>query len=131
MYELRRICLPHCPSVHTKVVTILRSARAIEASRLAVFLRRRFARRSECRVVVVFGEYVCHHRHLLLLLGGLSGIEAAVDADESVQTSSDKTHQLFDMYVNTCSPQGARTIRTEEALLISLSALRMKMQMPE
>jgi len=30
---------------------------------------------------------------------------------------------LFDEYVNTCANQGSRTIRTEEAILISLSSL--------
>jgi len=31
---------------------------------------------------------------------------------------------LFDLYVNTCPSQGSRTIRTEEAILISLAALQ-------
>ena len=33
---------------------------------------------------------------------------------------------LFDMYLNTCPKQGSRTIRTEEAILVSLAALRPK-----
>lgn len=35
--------------------------------------------------------------------------------------------QLFHFYVNTCPQQGSRTIRTEEAILISLSCLREKL----
>ena len=31
---------------------------------------------------------------------------------------------LFDFWLNTCCPQGSRTIRTEEAILISLAFLQ-------
>ena len=31
---------------------------------------------------------------------------------------------LFDMWINTCPNQGSRTIRTEEAILISMSYLQ-------
>ncbi len=36
----------------------------------------------------------------------------------------DDASLLFDHYVNTCVGQGSRTIRTEEAILVSLCALR-------
>ena len=31
---------------------------------------------------------------------------------------------MFDVWVNTCPGQGSRTIRTEEAVLVSLAALQ-------
>ncbi|XP_067328326.1 uncharacterized protein [Anolis sagrei] len=63
-------------------------------------------------------------RHALIVFGGLQGLEAAVDADPHLEVSDPST--LFDLYLNTCPGQGSRTIRTEEAMLISLSALRPK-----
>lgn len=52
------------------------------------------------------------------------GIEATVDADESLQLPGSESSALFDMWVNTCPGQGSRTIRTEEAVLITLARLR-------
>ncbi|CAI5707989.1 unnamed protein product [Peronospora effusa] len=63
-------------------------------------------------------------RHALIVFGGVAGIEECVDADEKLPVSGDDSHTLFDMWVNTCPEQGSRTIRSEEALLISLAALR-------
>ena len=61
--------------------------------------------------------------HALIVFGGVAGIEECVDADESMKLPGSQTKQLFDMWVNTCPLQGSRTIRTEEAILISLSTL--------
>lgn len=63
-------------------------------------------------------------RHALIVFGGVAGIEECVDADETVPVSGEDSRTLFDMWVNTCPEQGSRTIRSEEALLISLAALR-------
>lgn len=63
-------------------------------------------------------------KHLLIVFGGLSGLESVVDADERLQVSKEDTASLFDLYLNTCPLQGSRTIRTEEALLITMSLLR-------
>lgn len=57
-------------------------------------------------------------KHLLLAFGGVGGLEESV-SDSSVDPST-----LFSRYVNVCPDQTSRTIRTEEALLISLAALR-------
>ncbi|XP_033114815.1 putative methyltransferase C9orf114 [Anneissia japonica] len=62
--------------------------------------------------------------HLLVVLGGLKGLESALDVDSDLNVD-DPCH-LFDYYLNTCPKQGSRTIRTEEALLITLSGLRSK-----
>lgn len=62
--------------------------------------------------------------HALVVFGGLKGLEAALEADEALDV--DDPEYLFNHYLNTCPSQGSRTIRTEEAILISLSALRPK-----
>ncbi|KAL3214434.1 hypothetical protein MRX96_034903 [Rhipicephalus microplus] len=62
--------------------------------------------------------------HVLVVFGGLKGLEAALEADEALDV--DDPEFLFNYYLNTCPSQGSRTIRTEEAILISLSALRPK-----
>ncbi|NXK32149.1 CI114 methyltransferase, partial [Piprites chloris] len=65
-------------------------------------------------------------RHALIVFGGLEGLEAGVDVDPNLEVTDPSA--LFDFYLNTCPGQGSRTIRTEEALLISLSALRPHIQ---
>lgn len=64
-------------------------------------------------------------KHLLVVFGGVQGLEAALDCDENL-AGVDNPKFLFDNYLNTCEQQGSRTIRTEEALLVTLSALRPK-----
>uniref|UniRef100_A0A670K3Z2 28S rRNA (uridine-N(3))-methyltransferase n=1 Tax=Podarcis muralis TaxID=64176 RepID=A0A670K3Z2_PODMU len=61
-------------------------------------------------------------RHALIVFGGLQGLEASVDTDLNLEVTDTST--LFDFYLNTCPGQGSCIIRTEEAILISLSALR-------
>ncbi|KTF82146.1 hypothetical protein cypCar_00046938, partial [Cyprinus carpio] len=63
-------------------------------------------------------------KHMLVVFGGLQGLEVSVDADENLNITDPSV--LFDLYLNTCPGQGSRTIRTEEAILISLSGLRQK-----
>ncbi|XP_029468732.1 putative methyltransferase C9orf114 homolog [Rhinatrema bivittatum] len=63
-------------------------------------------------------------RHALVVFGGLQGLEASVDSDQNLKVTDPSV--LFNMYLNTCPKQGSRTIRTEEAVLISLSVLRPK-----
>lgn len=50
-------------------------------------------------------------RHLLVVFGGLQGLEASVDADQNLDVTDPSV--LFDLYLNTCPGQGSRTIRTE------------------
>ncbi|CAI8055873.1 Putative methyltransferase C9orf114 homolog [Geodia barretti] len=57
-----------------------------------------------------------------VVFGGLKGLEHALDCDDTL-TMAD-VGVLFHHYLNTCPAQGSRTIRTEEAILISLAALR-------
>nr|XP_020475151.1 putative methyltransferase C9orf114 homolog isoform X1 [Monopterus albus] len=63
-------------------------------------------------------------RHLLVVFGGLQGLEASVDSDQNLDVTDPSV--LFDLYLNTCPGQGSRTIRTEEAILISMAGLRQK-----
>ena len=63
-------------------------------------------------------------KHGLIVFGGLQGIEGMLENDELNTT---KIESLFDLYLNTCIDQGCRTIRTEEAILISLAVLRPKL----
>jgi len=39
----------------------------------------------------------------------------------------DDSSLVFDKYINTCPQQGSRTIRTEEAILLTLAELRTKL----
>uniref|UniRef100_A0A4W6D822 28S rRNA (uridine-N(3))-methyltransferase n=1 Tax=Lates calcarifer TaxID=8187 RepID=A0A4W6D822_LATCA len=63
-------------------------------------------------------------KHLLIVFGGLQGLEASVDADQNLEVTDPSV--LFDLYLNTCPGQGSRTIRTEEAILISMAGLKPK-----
>lgn len=61
------------------------------------------------------------NQHALIVFGGVAGIEECVDADETVKLPGSESRKLFDMWVNICKYQGSRTIRTEEAVLITLA----------
>jgi len=62
-------------------------------------------------------------KRALLVLGGVHGLEAAVDQDENLKVAAQDTGKLFDLWANVCPGQGSRTIRTEEALPIALARL--------
>ncbi|EDV36344.2 uncharacterized protein Dana_GF12917 [Drosophila ananassae] len=66
------------------------------------------------------------YKHMLIVFGGLQGLESALANDEKLTV--DDPELLFDHYVNVLPRQGSRTIRTEEALLIALAALQEKLQ---
>lgn len=63
-------------------------------------------------------------KHALIVFGGLSGLEIAVEKDQGIQLSADDAHELFDSWINVVEGQGSRTIRTEEALMITLARLK-------
>jgi len=48
---------------------------------------------------------------MLIVFGGLAGLEAVVDADENLHIND--ASLLFHHYLNTCPGQGSNTIRTE------------------
>ncbi|XP_028118657.1 putative methyltransferase C9orf114 isoform X2 [Camellia sinensis] len=57
-------------------------------------------------------------RHLLIAFGGLAGLEESIEEDNNLKGKN--AQEIFDSYLNTCPNQGSRTIRTEEAIFISL-----------
>ncbi len=59
-------------------------------------------------------------RHALVAVGGPEGLERCLRADGA---PSDDPAPLFRRYLNTCLHQGSRTIRTEEAVLITMAVL--------
>ena len=66
-------------------------------------------------------------KHMLVLFGGPRGLEYAAMNDGDLSSkglTGPNTKQLFDSWVNVLPNQGSRTIRTEEAILIALTALR-------
>lgn len=67
-------------------------------------------------------------QHVLIVFGGVKGLEYSASCDDSLKNCTDIS-TLFDHYINTCPNQGSTTIRTEEAILITLSALRPKLNL--
>ena len=64
-------------------------------------------------------------KHMLIVFGGVAGLEAAVKTDEELKNIEVMTVEtLFDFWVNLCPGQGSRTIRTEEAIWLGLMGLR-------
>ena len=61
-------------------------------------------------------------KHVLIVFGGVHGLEDSVEADPDVLV--DSPAELFDYYLNTCPHQGSRTIRTEEAIFISMAGIQ-------
>lgn len=65
--------------------------------------------------VLKFLKTFARSRHLLVVFGGLQGLEASVDTDQNLDVTDPSV--LFDFYLNTCPCQGSRTIRTEVSAL--------------
>lgn len=66
-------------------------------------------------------------QHLLLVFGSVSGLEPAVANDPVFKEkglTKETAHEAFDRWVDLVPGQGSRTIRTEEAVWIGLTALR-------
>ncbi|XP_041481350.1 putative methyltransferase C9orf114 isoform X2 [Lytechinus variegatus] len=65
-----------------------------------------------------------YFKHGLIVFGGVQGLEFSLEMDQALLVSDPSV--LFDHYVNVCPNQGSRTIRTEEAVLITMATLRPK-----
>ncbi len=61
--------------------------------------------------------------HLLIVFGGVAGIEESVNANKSKALPSKYSRKLFDIWVNICPYQGSRTIQSKEAIFIALARL--------
>ena len=72
------------------------------------------------------------YQHMLIAFGGPLGLEECVRQDPALHAehANPQPQKLFNLYCNTCPAQGSRTIRTEEAILISLSYLQSAIQRP-
>jgi len=70
-----------------------------------------------CLVVCEGWKPVCSQymyplfRHVLVVFGGVRGLEASLEADENLDV--DDPSLLFQHYLNACPSQGSKTIRTE------------------
>lgn len=63
--------------------------------------------------------------HAVVVFGGPQGLEECWRLDRGRKSAEGgDVASLCDAWLNTCPGQGSRTIRTEEALLISLSYLQ-------
>ncbi|GAK66770.1 uncharacterized protein PAN0_014c4994 [Moesziomyces antarcticus] len=63
-------------------------------------------------------------QHALIVFGGLSGLELAVEADQGIQLDRNNAAELFDAWVNVVDNQGSRTVRSEEAIMIALARVK-------
>lgn len=73
------------------------------------------------------GPSVPKYNHLLVVFGGVAGIEAAIACDQDLidkALAPEDAAKLFDYWVNVLPGQGSRTIRTEEAVWLGLMALK-------
>ncbi|KIW15414.1 hypothetical protein PV08_05460 [Exophiala spinifera] len=67
------------------------------------------------------------YNHVLVVFGGVAGLEKAARSDPQLQTvgvAENNVNNLFDAWVNVLPGQGSRTIRTEEAVWLGLMGLR-------
>ncbi|KAI1981100.1 hypothetical protein LOZ53_001642 [Ophidiomyces ophidiicola] len=72
-------------------------------------------------------EEIPQYKHLLLVFGGVAGLEVAAKVDSELVEKGIKPGDvggLFDYWVNILPGQGSRTIRTEEAVWLGLMGLR-------
>jgi predicted SPOUT superfamily RNA methylase MTH1 len=70
--------------------------------------------------------------HILLVFGGLAGLETATKNDAELRRAGvnpGTVSELFDYWVNVCPGQGSRTIRTEEAVWLGLMGLKAVVQL--
>jgi len=63
-------------------------------------------------------------QHLLIVFGGVAGLEVALQNDKALKGKVTQASELFDAWVNLVQGQGSRTIRTEEAVWIGLMGLK-------
>ena len=63
-------------------------------------------------------------QHLLMVFGGVAGLEVALGNDRELTRTVEDPDDLFDAYLNLVPNQGSRTIRTEEAIWLGCMGLR-------
>ncbi|KAJ3071344.1 hypothetical protein HDU98_005475 [Podochytrium sp. JEL0797] len=63
-------------------------------------------------------------KHMMVVIGGSKGIEYSIGADETVDVHEEDSKDMFTYFVRPLKSQGARRIRTEENVLIGMTAIR-------
>lgn len=64
-------------------------------------------------------------KHLIVVFGGVAGLEAAFSADQELQAAGvSRAEEIFDCWINLVPGQGSRTIRTEEAVWVGMTGVR-------
>lgn len=79
------------------------------------------------RVLQEGSKSLPQYKHMLIVFGGVAGIEAAIRNDpqlKEMRIAPTEANKLFDYWVNFLPGQGSRTIRTEEAVWLGLTSLR-------
>ena len=71
--------------------------------------------------------FTLYCRHLLIVFGGLKGLEFALESDDKLSFSDPK--EMFSSYLNTCPNQGSNTIRTEVWLYIVSQSVAVEFHM--
>ena len=104
-----------------KVGTSERGDISIDDPKFCLKKKKLVAKKSKSQITDGDGNE--HFNHLLIVFGGVAGIEESVDADESMALSGEDSKKMYDIWVNVCPYQGSRTIRSEEAVLITLARL--------
>ena len=76
------------------------------------------------------GYAIPSFEHLLIVFGGPSGLESCMlsHGEGGQAVPLERPRLLFDQYINCCPFQGTRTIRTEEAMMMTLSVLQPHVQ---
>jgi hypothetical protein len=62
-------------------------------------------------------------KHAIVFFGGVEGIEGIIEQEETSDLRVSELRSLFDIYLNTCPEQGNKTLRTEEAIMVSMAAI--------
>lgn len=78
----------------------------------------------------VFSSLPDQSNHAIIVLGGVAGLESAAKVDKDLASKGirgDSVSELFDYWINILPGQGSRTIRTEEAVWLSLMGLKARL----
>ncbi|KAJ3018851.1 UNVERIFIED_CONTAM: hypothetical protein HDU68_010962 [Siphonaria sp. JEL0065] len=63
-------------------------------------------------------------KHMMVIFGGSKGIEYSIGADETIDIHEENAADMFTYFVRPLKSQGTRRIRTEENVLIGMTAIK-------
>ncbi|KAI9335918.1 putative RNA methyltransferase [Obelidium mucronatum] len=70
------------------------------------------------------GEPLPSFKHLMVVFGGSKGLEYSIGADETLEIHEEDAKDMFTYYMRPLKSQGTRRIRTEESVLIGMTAIK-------